>query len=109
MDDYEQKLKHTRLVAPSAALDRRIEDTFAAARRRREEARKSEFWWWLAALATVGGMTALVVISPRRSFPATEVAVYRIEAQGRLREILLNPAISREPAPQFIVRETTTP
>ena len=109
MEDYEQKLKHQRLAAPSAALDRRIEDTFAAARRGRERATRPAFWWWLAALATVGGVTTLVVISPRRPVPTTEVTIYRIEAEGRLREILLNPAISREPSPQFVVHDATTP
>lgn len=108
MDDHEQKLKHARLAAPSAALERRIEATFAAARRR-EKAPKPAVWWWLAALATFGGVTALVVISPRRSVPTTEVTIYRIEPEGRLREILLNPAISREPAPQFVVHDATSP
>ena len=105
MDEYEQKLKCTPLVAPSKALDRRIEGAFAAARRRRE-AVAPKFWWWLAAVITVGGVTALVVISPRRPLATTDV-VYRVEAPGQLREILLNPAISREPAPQFVVHEAT--
>ena len=38
-----------------------------------------------------GGMAALLVVSARRSFPAPVAAVYQIEAEGRLREMLLNP------------------
>lgn len=109
MDEYEQKLKRTRLVAPSETLDRRIEDAFAAARRRRKGTQNSNIWWWLVALATIGSVTAVVIISPRRSLPTAEVTVYRVEVPVHLREILLNQATSSEPAPQFVVHEATTP
>ncbi|HWA86581.1 MAG TPA: hypothetical protein VG710_10190 [Opitutus sp.] len=91
MNELEQRLKNARLAPPSAALERRIEDAFANARRRRRAARQGALWWWTAALATAGGMAALLVVSARRSFPAPVAAVYQIEAEGRLREMLLNP------------------
>lgn len=107
MDELEQKLKHTRLAVPSVELDRRIDDAVAVARRRRNASRKAAFWWWTAALASAGTMTALLVISMRRSFPAPEVALYRIEAQGRMREMLLNSTMTRDAAPQFAFRVNT--
>lgn len=107
MDELEQKLKHTRLAVPSAELDRRIDDAVAAARRRRNTSRKAAFWWWTTALATAGSLTALLVVFPRRSFPAPEVEVYRIEAQGRMREMLLGPIINRDAAPQFVFHVNT--
>lgn len=107
MDELEQKLKHTRLAVPSAELDRRIDDAVAAAWRRRKASRKAAFWWWTAALATAGSITALLVVSTRRSFPAPEVALYRIEAQGRMREMLLNSTMTRDASPQFVFRVNT--
>ena len=55
-------------------------------------------------MATIGGMAAVFVVSAPRSLPApaVAVAVYHIEAQGRLREMLLNPAASSEAAPLFV-------
>lgn len=108
MDELEQRLKPARLAAPPAELDRRIDAAFAAARRRRRAARQGAFWWWTAALATAGGMTALLAVSTRRTFPTVpEVAVYQIEAQGRLREMLLNPTAPRDVLPRFVVHEST--
>ncbi len=108
MDELEQKLKCARLAAPSNGLDRRIDDTFAAARRRRTASRHvAAFWWGTAALATAGGMAALFVVSARPPFPVPQVAVYRIEAPGRMREMLLNPTMIRGVAPQFVFRVNT--
>ena len=107
MDELEQKLKQTPLAAPSAGLDRRLVEAFAAARRRREASPWAAFWWGTAALATAGSITALLLVSAHRSFPAPEVAVYRIEASGRMREMLLNPTMPREAAPQFVFRVNT--
>jgi hypothetical protein len=101
MDDLEQRLKRMSLTAPSARLDQRIAEAVAAARRRQQTPRLAPSWWWTMPLAMAAGMAALFVVSERRSFPP-EVTVYRIEAQGHMREMLLNPATTREAAAQFV-------
>jgi hypothetical protein len=105
MDELEHKLKQARLAAPSAELDRRIGAAFATARRRRETSRRPEFWWWVAALATAGGMAALLVVSAHRPLPASAVAVYHVEAEGRLREMLLDSSAPQDVLPRFVVHE----
>jgi hypothetical protein len=105
MDELEHKLKQAYLAAPSAELDWRVEAAFAAVRRRAETSRRPEFWWCLAALATAGGMAALLVVSAHRPLPASAVAVYHIEAEGRLREMLLDTSAPRDVLPQFVVHE----
>jgi hypothetical protein len=104
MDELERKLKRARLAVPSGELDRRIGDEIAAASRQRKTSRKTTFWWWMAALATAGSMAALLIVSGSRPVPAPETAVIRIEAQGRMREMLVAPSMGRDTAPQFQFR-----
>jgi hypothetical protein len=101
MNEIEQKIKNARLAMPSAELDRRIAGSVAVARRRQQVPRGG-FWWWAAALTAAGGVAAMLMFFAPRSLPAPAVAVYQIEAQGRLREMLLNPPATREVAPPFV-------
>lgn len=107
MDQFEQTLKDARLSEPSSDLDRRINNAFAAARGRRSKPRGTRLWWWMAALLTAGSGAILIFVSAHRSLPASEVIVYEIEAQGRLREMLLNPRTTDGAAPQFVYRSKT--
>lgn len=103
MNELEQRLKSMRLAAPSAELDRRMDDAFLAAGRTRKKPRKTVFWWWLAALTAIGSVTALLLVSPDRSPLAPKSVVYRIEAQGCMRQMLLDPAENQSRLPPFVV------
>ncbi len=105
MDELEQKLAEMRLAAPSEELDRRIDETFRAARNVGRGTRQIGFWWWLAGTTTAGGVAALLVFT---SLPSSRMkpvpVVYRIEAQGRLREMLLNASTNQVEPTHFEVR-----
>lgn len=110
MDELEQKLKAMRLAAPSTDLDRRMDDVFSmAAARNQKGSRRPVFYWWLAAVTAGSGMAALFVVAPRRSpsTPETVAVVYHIEAQGRMRQMLFNPAASQDQPPRFLLRDST--
>ena len=104
MNGLEQKLSSLRLAEPSADLDRRMAAAFLSAGRTRKRSPKAVFWWPLAAMAAAGVMTALLVVAPRRSGPAPQTVVYQLAAQGRMRQMLLNPAPSRDGLPRLVVR-----
>jgi hypothetical protein len=105
MDELEQRLKSMPLATPSVELDRRLDEMFLLARRRRERSRKMVFYWGL--VAAVGG-AALVFLMPLRRAPAApHPVVYRIEAQGRMRQMLLNSAADRDEPPRFVLRVIT--
>ena len=107
MNELEQKLKSADLAAPSAELDRRIDAAFSVARRTGNGSRKPAFWWWLTAATAAGVFTALFIVSPRSSSPVPGRMVYRIEAQGCMREMLLNSTAIRREQPRFDLRVTT--
>lgn len=101
MDDFEDKLQSLRRTTPSSSLDRRMDAAFSSANERaKEKQKRPQLWWWLAAVASAGGVAAVLFVSPLRSRiePAESSAVYRFEAQGRMREMLLN-SNSRQPEP----------
>lgn len=104
MNELEHKLRTLRLAAPSAELDRRLEETFSTARKGTVRSHNPGAWWWLASLATAGGMAALLAVAPRWSPPDPTPQVVLLEAPVLLREMLLNPAGGRErPLPPFTV------
>jgi hypothetical protein len=104
MNELEQKLRSLRLAAPSMDLDRRMGDTFAAAARTRTPAPRATLWWWLAAAGVASALTAMFLLSRRLPPPPAQQTVYRIEAEGRLRELLLTPPASRASPPPMVVR-----
>ena len=106
MDELEQRLKAMRLAAPPAEMDRHVDGIFSSARTRKQP-RQAAFYWWLAATASVGGVAVLLLVAPRPSPPVPDAMVYHVEAQGRMREMLLNPSKNRDELPPFIVRITT--
>ena len=107
MDELEHRLKEACLPEPSAELERRMSDVFAAARERQDRSRNTLRWWWMAALTGATVAAALVAVSPRRSLPKAEVMVHEVEAHGRMREMLLNPTTIDGSQPQFVFRVST--
>ncbi len=105
MNDLEQRLQSMRLAAPSADLDRRLDDAFRAAGRAGQRSRKPVFWWsFAAATAAVATAAAVLLMWPRRPEPVPRQVVYRVEAQGRLRQLLLDPAGRRDERPNWVAQ-----
>jgi hypothetical protein len=107
MNELERNLANLRLAAPSAALDRRMSDTFSVAARTVSLSRRTSFWWWLAALAASGAVGALLLVSPWPLHPRPEQIVYRIEAKGPMRLLLLEPPASANRLPRLVVNGST--
>lgn len=107
MNELEENLQAMRLSAPSADLDRRIDDAFTAVARNRHLSRKKMIWLWLPALGACGVAAALFLVWTQSSRPSSKQITYRIEAQGRMRLLLLNPPSSANPAPRFVITTHT--
>lgn len=107
MTELERNLASLRLAAPSAALDRRMSDTFSAAARTAPSSHRTSLWWWLAALTAAGAATVLLLFAPGSRPPRPERLVYRIEAKGPLRRLLLDPPASASDLPHFVINEGT--
>jgi len=105
MKDLEQYLKAVRLAAPSAAFDRRMDETFAHHAQTRWH--QTAAWSMLAALTTAGAMATLVIVLARPPVRPVQPLVYRIEAQGLMRELLLNPSARSELPPRLVLRTST--
>lgn len=104
MEDFEQQLRAKRLAVPSEDLDRRIDGAFHAARAKVRTTRPFA-WWWLAAAAAVGAAAVLLVFAhPQTPAAHSAPVVYRVEAKGRLRDMLLNPDTHRDRPTPFVAR-----
>lgn len=101
MDDLEQRLRAARLTEPSPGLDRRIEAAFREVRRDPRPTDHPHPRWWLGALAAGLSLAAGLLVSIRPTPPPPRPVVYQIEAEGRLRDLLLNPAGNTEALPRF--------
>jgi hypothetical protein len=104
MSDLEQLLKAARMSAPSSALDRRIEEMFAAAEERLKPSRTARCGWWLAILAPLGAATALLLVSSRSQSEPLQPVTYQFIAQGPMLQFLIEPPISATPLPHFVTR-----
>jgi len=103
MNDPEQILKTLRLAAPSSDLDGRLDEAFAAAARSRQSSRRVTRIWWITGLAALGSAAALFFVItgwPHRPVRAQPV-VFRFEAQGQMRQLLLGP-VTASPLPHFV-------
>jgi len=107
MSELERNLANMRLAAPSADLDRRMSDTFSDAARTAPSSRRTSFWWWLAAATVAGAAAALLLVSPWSLHPRAEQMVYRIEAKGPMRQLLLDPPASAHRLPLLVVNGST--
>jgi hypothetical protein len=89
MNDIEQHLKKIRLAPPSAELDRRMSKTLAAAAWMPRSSRRISLWWWLVALTAAGTVAGFLLMFPRARQQQFGPVVYRIEATGRLHQLLV--------------------
>jgi hypothetical protein len=103
MNDLEQYLKCLPLAAPSADMDRRLGDEFAADRNRKQS-RATTIWWSLAAITTIGFAAALLVMRSAQPPSPAPPLIYRFEARGQLRQLLLEPPASKETKSPILVR-----
>jgi len=107
MDEFEDKLKALPRAAPSSNLDRRMDATFSRAHdRAKDRQRRPQIWWWLAGIASAGGVAALLLVGPFRSRfgPVSSSTVYRFEAQGLMRDMLLNSNSRGTEEPHFNIQ-----
>jgi hypothetical protein len=104
MDELEQKLKSARLAPPSEELERRMDEVFSIAHRSPVESRQRLYWWYLSAVIAGTGMAAVLIVTPRRLFPVPEETLYHIEAQGQMREMLLNSTAHQYTPTPFIIQ-----
>jgi hypothetical protein len=99
MDSLEHKLASMKLTAPSERLDQRLDETFSAVRSTSRRTRKVGFLWWAGVMTAAVAVAAALLLRPAQLPPnRPQPAVYRIEATGGLRDMLLNsPANQVEP------------
>jgi hypothetical protein len=107
MDEIEQRLKSSRLAAPSPQLDDRMNAAFLAAGNIDTKSRSPGVVWWLATVAVAGAIAALFFVSPHRLATEPKTIVYEAEAQGRMRQMLLGPAAAQTVSPAFVFRVNT--
>jgi hypothetical protein len=102
-DDIEKLLGNACLAPPSAGLDRRMNELWAAGATGQPAARRSR-WWWLA-LPAAGTIAASLFLLSRQTIASAPIqpVLYQIEAKGQMREWLLNPASESLPPPKMIV------
>lgn len=101
-DDPEQRLRALRLARPSAELDRRMDDLFAAA----TNAPVARPGWWFALMAPLAGVAAALAIftmQAQRPAPVPPPLVCRIEPAGLMREMLVPATPTRLPVFDAIV------
>ena len=108
MSEPEQILANLRLAAPSVDLDRRMSDTFSAVTRTPSPSRRKSLGWLLMALTAAGAVVALLLVSPWPLHPRSEQMVYRIEAKGPMRQLLLEPPASATRLPRLVVNGSTS-
>ena len=107
MNDLEQNLSNMRLSGPSADLDRRMSETLRAVAPTPRSSHGLGPWWRLLAFAAApaAAVFLLVYLAPRQHQP--ESIVYRIEARGRLRQLLLEPPSTADSQPRFTIIGST--
>jgi ferric-dicitrate binding protein FerR (iron transport regulator) len=108
MSEFERALKAVRLAAPSAALDQRMNETFAAAARTPQRLRKPMLSWWLAGVGAFGAAAACLLVLQWSHPPSPVPIEYRFEARGRMRQLLLDPPTTANQLPHFEV-STSSP
>jgi hypothetical protein len=97
-DDLEQRLHALRLARPSAELDRRMDELFAAT----EAPLPRKVGWWFVLTAPLAGVAAaLTVFTIQAQRPASVPTpiIWQIEPKGLMREMLVPAA--RAPLPVF--------
>jgi hypothetical protein len=103
MNDFEKKLKGMGLAGPSANLDQRVDETLGAAVQAPQTSRGPGRSWRLYAFVASGMAAALLLAVLASRHHRAKAAVYRIEARGSLRQLLLEPPSTAENQPRFTV------
>ena len=107
MNDLEQKLRNMNLASPSADLDRRMSETLESVGAAPEPpfglGQRCRFL--VLAASGVAAMFILVQFVARHR--QQQPTVYRIEATGRLRQLLLEPPSSGDSHAPFTVSGST--
>jgi hypothetical protein len=91
MNDLEQMLRDMNLTRPSADLDRRISETLESAREAPEPTFRAGQRLRFLALAASGVAVIFLLAQFVARHHQQQPTVYRIEATGRLRQLLLEP------------------
>ncbi|MFI5336139.1 MAG: hypothetical protein ACHQ5A_05120 [Opitutales bacterium] len=107
MNEFEQNLRKLPLTAPSANLDRRMQDTLATVAPTRPALRRVRLGWWFAALTATGAGAVWLLVSPPPPAPTPAPVEYRFEASGRLCRLLLDPPASAQRPPRFFNNSLT--
>jgi anti-sigma-K factor RskA len=105
MNDIEQHLKKMRLASPSAELDRRMSETLAAAAQTPRSSRRVSHLRWLVALTAAGTVAGFLLMFPRARQQHSKPVVYRIEATGRLRQMLVEAPSNASSLPPLTVSQ----
>ena len=103
MKDIEQRLRDMHLAGPSADLDHRLSKMFGAVAQSTSTSRSPVSWWRLLVLVGAGAAVVFVLIQLTTGGHQTEPLVIRIEAQGQLRQLLLEPPSGANNPPCFQV------
>jgi hypothetical protein len=113
MNDPEQILRTIRLAAPSAALEQRIQSTFAEAAQSRRKRRPIPVWRWVGWIGATGIAATVIfhatrTITPNPPAAAAPAAIQcEIESRGPLRLLLLEPPARERMPPRFSVSVST--
>lgn len=106
MNELESRLRSMRLAQPSADLNARIEEAIASARPPEPAKWMPRIWWWLTPATATACLAFLVLLSLHNPGPIATPVVYHIEAEGPLRDMLLNADGGHEwPPPAFSIGE----
>jgi len=92
MNEFEKRLKDMGLACPSADLDHRMGKILGDASLAPRLSHNLDLTWFMRALAASG---------MRHRVP--KVVIYRIEAKGSLRQLLLDPPSTVDNRPRFKV------
>ncbi len=103
MNDFEKKLREMSLARPSEGLDRRVGETLRAAAGKPQTERNPWHSWRVLAVAASGIAAALLITLLAARHRRPEAVVYRIEATGGLRQLLLEPSSAVPDQPHFTV------
>jgi|ERR1017187_1091700 hypothetical protein len=107
MNDIEQHLKKMRLASPSTESDRRMSETLAVAAQTPRSSLSVSRWWWLAALTAAGSVAVVLLVFTKAQQKQFGAVVYRIEATGRLRLLLVETPSNKFGMPPLTVSPGT--
>jgi hypothetical protein len=103
MNEFEKRLKDMGLACPSADLDHRMGKILGDASLAPRLSHNLDLTWFMRALAASGMAAALLLVALSSRHRVPKVVIYRIEAKGSLRQLLLDPPSTVDNRPRFKV------